>query len=49
MFGEGVGPILMSKVNCDGDEDNLGDCESRGFGYGLVHCAHTQDAGVSCG
>jgi hypothetical protein len=49
VFGEGMGPILMSRVNCQGDESNIGHCKSNGFGYGRVHCAHSQDAGVSCG
>ncbi|XP_060602787.1 uncharacterized protein LOC132755869 [Ruditapes philippinarum] len=48
VFGEGMGPILMSRVNCQGDESNIGHCKSNGFGYGRVHCAHSQDAGVSC-
>jgi hypothetical protein len=39
----------MSNVGCNGNESNLGDCKSRGFGYGLVHCSHAQDAGVTCG
>lgn len=49
MFGEGSGKIHMTDVNCEGNETNLGQCDSRGFGYGFVHCAHSQDAGVSCG
>ncbi|XP_060593205.1 deleted in malignant brain tumors 1 protein-like [Ruditapes philippinarum] len=48
VFGEGGGDISMSNVGCNGNESNLGDCKSRGFGYGLVHCSHAQDAGVTC-
>ena len=43
-FGQGDGPIVMSNVNCDGDEARVMDCS-----LSVNHtCAHGNDAGVRC-
>ena len=47
LFGEGTGPVLLGNVHCNGDEENIGDCQAREGDF--VHCNHNQDAGVSCG
>jgi deleted-in-malignant-brain-tumors protein 1 len=43
-FGQGEGPIFLSRVHCRGNEQNLTSCW-----HSLeVDCIHSQDAGVSC-
>ena len=42
----GKGPIIMEKVNCDGDEANLLACSHNGFGN--HNCGHVEDVGVTC-
>ncbi|MBN3291992.1 DMBT1 protein, partial [Polypterus senegalus] len=42
-FGEGTGPVLMSNVNCNGQESALKDCQSRTF-----FCDHYYDVSVVC-
>lgn len=46
-FGEGMGPIWMTKVECRGDESSLTQCMHEGWGvdYG---CDHSKDVGVMC-
>lgn len=44
-FGSGTGAILMSKVNCNGDEKSLSNC-SHSSEPGS--CDHDEDAGVIC-
>ena len=46
-FGEGEDPIWLDNVGCDGDEQRLTDCRSRG--WGVHNCGHHEDAGASCG
>jgi hypothetical protein len=44
-FGEGIGRILLSQVECTGSEGELRDCA------GLANprfCLHSEDAGVVC-
>ena len=37
-FGEGDGPVSVSRVNCKGTEATLWDCEIRGWGpYGSIN------------
>ena len=45
-FGEGIGPILMSRVGCSGQESNLLDCSYQQFPSSS--CTHYYDAGVKC-
>ncbi|WAR17186.1 NETR-like protein [Mya arenaria] len=48
VFGERSRDIVLSHVRCYGNETNIGQCQSRGFGQDTVHCSHSQDVGVSC-
>lgn len=45
-FGEGFGPILMSRVNCNGEESSLIDCSYNPLVSS--HCTHEFDVGVKC-
>ena len=45
-FGKGFGPILMSEVNCNGDESSLIDCSYSPLVSS--HCTHEYDVGVKC-
>ena len=42
-FGQGVGPISLSELQCTGAESSLLDCTS-----GTISCSHREDAGVRC-
>ncbi|XP_071478052.1 scavenger receptor cysteine-rich domain-containing protein DMBT1-like [Diadema antillarum] len=45
-YGPGSGSIILDDVSCDGQEENLADCEHRGF---KSHkCVHEEDASVVC-
>ena len=46
-FGQGMGPIWLDNVNCDGTELRLADCTARAIG--THNCQHSEDAGVRCG
>ena len=43
--GGGMGPIWLSRVNCKGGEQDVGDCPRRCGGY---QCNHGMDVGVCC-
>ncbi len=45
-FGEGIGPVLLDDVQCNGDELRLEDCAHNGFTNS--NCGHNEDAGVRC-
>lgn len=44
-FGPSNHPIVLNRVHCNGDEDNLTECDSvklTGF------CSHSDEVGVAC-
>ncbi|PIK45167.1 scavenger receptor cysteine-rich protein type 12 precursor [Apostichopus japonicus] len=45
-FGEGITPILLDNVQCNGNENSLNDCVKNDIG--AHNCAHSEDAGVVC-
>ena len=45
-FGPGTGLVLLSNMECSGDERNLTDCPHGGIGNNF--CSHQGDAGVAC-
>ena len=45
-YGQGIGPIHLDQVQCNGNETNLLDCPSSPLGQ--HNCFHLEDAGVSC-
>ena len=45
-FGQGTVPILMSLVQCSGQESNLINCSYSPFPYST--CSHYYDVGVKC-
>ncbi|XP_048747371.1 deleted in malignant brain tumors 1 protein-like [Ostrea edulis] len=45
-FSNGYGPIWQDNLHCNGDEADIGDCASNGWGN--TDCGHGEDAGVSC-
>ena len=46
-YGKGTGPILLSNVDCHGNESSLSSCIHSGVGN--RNCDHKEDAGVLCG
>ena len=45
-FGQGTGPVWLSSASCGSSGSDLAGC-SHG-GWGVHHCSHAEDAGVSC-
>lgn len=46
-YGQGVGPIWLSNVDCKGRESSLVNCPHRGWGN-VGSCTHGDDAGAKC-
>ena len=46
-FGKGIGPVHMTNVSCNGNEDNLTQCTYTN-GIGVDNCYHGKDVGVIC-
>ena len=45
-FGQGVGPIWLDNVNCNGFEPNIDSC--RHNPWGINNCRHYKDVSVVC-
>ena len=45
-FGQGTGPIAISKLSCSGNEESLLECV---YSNSTSDCIHGDDAGVQCG
>ena len=46
-FDKGIGPVHMTNVNCNGNEDSLTQCTYTN-GIGVDNCYHGKDVGVIC-
>ncbi|XP_062848371.1 scavenger receptor cysteine-rich type 1 protein M130-like [Trichomycterus rosablanca] len=46
-FGQGTGPVYISKLNCTGNEKNLWECSTYNH-RDNNYCGHKEDAGVVC-
>ena len=47
LYGQGIGPIWLSRLSCIGNESSLTDCAQTNVG--TKNCTHSDDAGVNCG
>ena len=45
-FGQGTGPIWLSRLACKGKESSLTDCTQSSVA--TKNCTHSDDAGVDC-
>ena len=45
-YGQGAGPIWLSRLSCIGNEPNLTDCSQSIVG--TKNCTHSDDASVVC-
>ena len=43
-FGNGMGPVHMTYLDCNGTESAINQCRYNEYGY----CGHYKDAGVVC-
>ena len=46
LFGHGTGPIVLSYLNCNGNERDLFQCQNSGYNFGAAHM--NNDVGVRC-
>ena len=46
IYGQGIGPIWLSYLNCVGTEWSIANCSHRG--WGVHHCSHWEDVSVKC-
>ena len=46
LYGQGTGPIWLSRLSCIGNEPNLTDCSQ--LSVGTKNCTHSDDASVYC-
>lgn len=46
-FGQGTGNVLVTTIQCTGNETSLIECPGAGF-LDNQPCQHTRDAGVTC-
>ena len=47
-FGQGVGPIVLDNVNCNGMEVRLLDCPHRRLSMHDGNCDHSKDISIGC-
>ena len=52
-YGRGDGPIVLSDLQCNGDESHLMECDHIGFGNHSCYTGdmlpdHNKDVGVKC-
>ena len=45
-YGQGTGPIWLSRLSCFGNESSLTDCAQSNVG--TKNCTHSDDASVVC-
>ena len=45
-YGQGTGPIWLSRLSCIGNEPNLINCSQ--LSVGTKNCTHSDDASVYC-
>ena len=47
-YGGGTGAIHFTEFECIGNESNLLNCSFDSRSFDIVHCKHSEDAGVRC-
>ena len=45
-YGQGTGPIWLSRLSCIGNESSLFECDQ--LSVAAKNCTHSDDASVSC-